>query len=43
MFALALLRFQGRGGPRDAAEGAKLFEQAANLGHVGAAYNLGLL
>ena len=43
MFALAMFRFQGRGGPRDdEAPASTLFEQAAKLGNTVAAYNLGL-
>ena len=43
MFALAMFRFAGRGGPRDRDDGARLLAAAAKLGHAAAAYDLGLL
>ncbi len=43
MFALAMFAFEGRGGPRNTAEGARLLTEAANLGHTAANYDLGLL
>ena len=43
MFALAMLRLSGRGGPGDGEEAAKLLASAAKLGSAKAAYNLALL
>jgi TPR repeat protein len=43
MFALAIFKFMGRGGPPDHAAGVKLFQTAATAGNLFAAYNLGLL
>ena len=43
MFALAMLRLAGRGGPVDREEAAKLLASAAKLGNAKAAYNLALL
>ena len=43
MFALAMFRMTGRGGPRDRPEAARLLAEAAKLGHVVAAYDLALL
>ena len=43
MFALAMFRIAGRGGPRDRDEAARLLAAAAKLGHVVAAYDLALL
>jgi uncharacterized protein len=43
MFALAMFRLQGRGGPRDRDAGAKWLAAAAKLGHPLAAYDLALL
>ena len=43
MFALAMFRMTGRGGPHDRDEAAKLLAAAAKLGHVVAAYDLALL
>ena len=43
MFALAMLKIAGRGGPADRNEAAKLLASSAKLGKAAAAYNLGLL
>ena len=43
MFALAMFRMAGRGGPPDRQEAARLLAEAAKLGHVVAAYDLALL
>ena len=43
MFALALFNMTGRGGLHDRTEAARLFAEAAKLGHAAAAYDLGLL
>lgn len=44
IFALGMLHVDGRGGQaRDAALAKPYFEKAAGLGHVAAAYNLGLM
>jgi len=43
LFALAMFNFEGRAGPRNLAEGARLLDAAAKLGHSAAAYDLGLL
>ncbi|MFX7849473.1 sel1 repeat family protein, partial [Acinetobacter baumannii] len=40
MFALAMLRIAGRGGPVDKGEAVKLMASAAKLGEPKAAYNL---
>ena len=37
MFALAVFRLNGRGGPKDRDEAARLLAAAAKLGHPGAA------
>jgi TPR repeat protein len=42
MFALAMFRMAGRGGPVNREETARLFAAAAKLGHIAAAYNLAL-
>ena len=41
LFALAMLAFEGRDGPRNVKEAARLLEAAAKLGHAAAAYDLG--
>ena len=43
MFALAMFRIGGRGGPANREEAAKLLAAAAKLGHAPAAYDLGML
>ena len=43
MFALAMFRMAGRGGPADRPEAARLLAEAAKLGHVVGAYDLALL
>jgi TPR repeat protein len=43
MFALAMFDFEGRAGPRNPDDGAKMLAQAANLGLPAAQYDLGLL
>ena len=43
MFALAMLRLAGRGGPVNREEAVKLLASAAKLGNPKAAYNLALL
>ena len=43
MFALAIFKMSGRGGPADRPEAARLMAEAAKLGHVVAAYDLALL
>ena len=43
MFALAMMRIAGRGGPLDRQEAVKLLASAAKLGEPKAAYNLALL
>ena len=43
MFALAMLRLAGRGGPANGEEAAKLLASSAKLGNSSAAYNLALL
>jgi TPR repeat protein len=43
MFALALFNMTNRGGLHDKAEAARLFAEAAKLGHAASAYDLGLL
>ena len=43
MFALAMFNFEGRAGPRNPDEAARLLAAAAKLGHAAAAYDLGLL
>jgi uncharacterized protein len=43
MFALAMFRLSARGGPLSREEATRLLAAAAKLGHVAAAYDLGLL
>ncbi len=43
MFALAMMKIAGRGGPANREEGARLLAASAKLGKAAAAYNLGLL
>ncbi len=43
MFALAMFKMTGRGGPADRPEAARLLAEAAKLGHVVAVYDLALL
>ena len=43
MFALAMFRMAGRGGPADRPEAVRLLTEAAKLGHVVGAYDLALL
>ena len=43
MFALAMFNFEGRAGPRNPGEAARMLAAAAKLGHAPAAYDLGLL
>jgi TPR repeat protein len=42
-FGLAMFKLAGRGGPADREAGMKLLADAARVGHVAAAYDLGLL
>lgn len=42
-FALAVMRLDGKGGPKDVAAAKALFEKLAPTGHAGALYNLGVI